>query len=69
MVVAAGYEHQSDEAGAGGAAEPPRTPRLPLEEVVFRDSFGVPWRREADGKDPVEEDEDDQGDNRAASGT
>jgi nitroreductase len=62
MVVAAGYEHQSDESAQ-------RTPRLRLEEVVFRDSFGVPWRWEADGKDPVEEEEDDQGGNREASGT
>lgn len=46
MVVATGYDY--DEA----TSDPPkRTARLPLEEMVFTDSFGIPWKAEPDTPD------------------
>jgi len=38
MMVATGYEHETEK-----DPEAPVTPRLPVNEVVFEDSFGVPW--------------------------
>lgn len=40
MVVATGYEYEEDSQTATAAT----TPRLNIEEVVFEDSFGVPWK-------------------------
>lgn len=37
MVVATGYDF-------AGPSEDVQTPRLPLEDVVFRDTFGTPWK-------------------------
>jgi nitroreductase len=65
MVVATGYEYEGEtdrSHGAAAATEPPSTPRLPLEEVVFRDSFGVPWSSDGtnDGDDSDKGDDDER---------
>jgi nitroreductase len=66
MVVATGYEYVGEGEGeidrsrdaTATAEEPPTsTPRLPLEEVVFRDSFGVPWRTDDPSHDGDERDD------------
>ena len=44
MVVATGYDYEQD-------TEQTRTPRLPLEEFVFRDSFGNPFTSGIDDRE------------------
>jgi hypothetical protein len=64
MVVAAGFYHHREISTTTEEEQHHPTPRLPLEEVVFRESFGVQWSREADGKDPDCDDEEDDDEQR-----
>ena len=55
MMVATGYEYnESDDAEKNNSNSDDYTPRLPMEEVVFEDTFGEPYLHVGD-EDLVEE--------------
>jgi len=53
LAVATGYPHPTED-------QQPRTPRLPMEEVCFQDTFGVPWTMETDNNDDNDDNDDDE---------
>jgi nitroreductase len=50
LVIATGYDYEHD------TEESTLTPRLPLEELVFQDSFGVPYDESAESLPDEDED-------------
>lgn len=51
MMVATGYEYMEQSSSEGEARHPTSTPRLPIQDVFFQNSFGQPWSDEKGNED------------------
>ena len=53
MVIAVGYEYQGEDDKEDDDDSSQLTPRLGLDEIVFQDSFGVPWTDDDGDEEPA----------------